>query len=179
MSMFFVSVNAFADDALMNNLSLPNACNENILGVSSGVTDMIPNFELDVYVCDPGYYLPADGIRCEICPNNNYCVGGAFSYNATTAQGIHECPNFWLSPAGMHELGSCGRLLHVGNDVVYLRSQKVTTPSLNFRIGDDVFYANMTTVRTKMNKDSEHYFHARKENDEYYICDDTTCYQGE
>ena len=171
----FVSVSAFADNGLLNNVSLPSGCNTGNLGASSGVVQMIPNFEISTYVCNPGYYLPADGVECEICPNNNYCVGGAFAYNTAVSQGIHECPNFWLSPEGMHELGSCGRILHIGNETVYVKSTKQTTPSLNVQIGNDTFYANMTEARTLMNKDSERYLRVQWGNNDYYVCDDTTC----
>ena len=40
-----------------------------------------------------------------------------------------------------------------------------------------MFYANMTSAPTRMNRDSEHYFKTVYNNEIYYICDDTICVQ--
>jgi len=52
--------------------------------------------------------------------------------------------------AGADESGDCGRILHVGANHLYLRSDKKTTPSLNVKIGDTVFYGNMATSNVNM-----------------------------
>ena len=134
------------------------------------------DFTPNEYTCNAGYYLPANGIECISCPSGSACVGGTYSFNETTDQGIQSCATGTFAPTGS---AVCyPHRLHVGNDVVYLKSTKQTTPSLNLRIGGDVFYANMTTVRTKMNKDSSHYLHVKTaDNVHYYVCDDTTCPQ--
>lgn len=123
--------------------------------------------------CSSGYYLPANIDECTLCPSGNACVGGTYSFNETLAQGIQNCANGTFAPSGS---AVCyPHILHVGDSNVYLKSTKQTTPSLNIKIGNDVFYANMTTERTRMNKDSSRYFRARWGNNDYYICDDTTC----
>jgi hypothetical protein len=71
--------------------------------------------------------------------------------------------------------------MHVGDDIIYLRSTKLTTPSLNIDINQDGvadFFANMTKTRTTMNKDSIHYFPVDWDNNNYYVCDDTTYVGG-
>ena len=133
----------------------------------------IATYQINSYNCNVGYYLPADGIECVICPMNNICIGGTFTYNETTDQGIEPCPNGYFSPAGSDSV-CYPHILHVGDSNIYLRSTKLTTPSLNIKIGNDVFYANMTTERTRMNKDSSHYLHVKTaDNVHYYVCDDT------
>jgi len=124
-------------------------------------------------VCDAGAYLPQHWYQCELCPINNYCIGGTYTFNETTDQGIQSCASGTFSPTGS---AVCyPHILHVGDSNVYLKSTKQTTPSFNVKIGNDIFYANMTTVPTKMNKDSSRYFRAQWDNNSYYICDDTTC----
>ena len=132
-------------------------------------------FAPNEYTCNAGYYLPADETECAECPSGSYCVGGTYTFNETTDQGIVACEGTF-APTGS---AVCyPHILHVGDSNVYLRSTKLTTPSLNLRIGNDIFYANMTTVRTKMNKDSSHYLHVKTaDNVHYYVCDDTTCPQ--
>lgn len=150
-----VSADAFADTGLLENLSIPNGCVIANIDVTSGESILEPTWQINTYVCQPGYYLPKDGEDCIKCPADNYCTGGAWTYNPKISQGITECPNNWYSPAGMSELGSCGRILHVGDDVIYLRSEKKTVPSLNVKIGDDIFYGNMTESDIIMHSGTE------------------------
>ena len=92
--------------------------------------------------CMPGYYLPANSTSCAQCPRNSYCVGGEF--DATTADvGIMPCPNNTYSPAGSDSSDDCGRILHIGEYILYLRTAKLTTPSLNVQIGNTVYYGDM------------------------------------
>lgn len=170
---FVCCANAFAETLLSNNATIPGACNVETLGIYSGTANAIPHFEPATYVCDAGYYLPADATECVVCPINNYCVGGAFQYNTNIPQGIMNCPNQWLSPAGMHELESCGHILHIGDAYVYLRSVKKTTPALNVKIGDNVFFGNMTTADVSMNINTERKLKAKVNDIIYSIHDDT------
>ena len=129
------------------------------------------------HTCSAGYYLPANVDACTICPTNSICSGGTYSFNETTDQGIQSCASGTFSPTGS---AVCyPHIFHVGDDVMYVKSTKQTTPSFNIQIGNERFYINMTTTRTKMNKDSNRYFHAQWGNNDYYICDDTTCPGGE
>ncbi len=125
--------------------------------------------------CSIGYYLPANANACSICPINNICSGGTYTPGANN-QGITACASGTFAPTGS---AVCyPHLFHVGNlGVMYMKSTKRTTPSFNARIGNDIFYINMTTTRTKMNKDSDHYFHVDWGDNHYYVCDDTTCPQ--
>ena len=109
--------------------------------------------------CDAGYYSP-------VVPNaqydemwymnystvvNNLCApvesgywSGADSLTRTACEtGLVTCG------AGLcaNEAGDCGRKLHAGNNVIYLRSQKRTgvSPLLHLKVGDKMFYGNMST----------------------------------
>ena len=139
-------------------------------------TYLLADFTPNEHTCLSGYYLPANVDECTICPTNSICSGGTYSFNETLAQGIQSCANGTFAPSGS---AVCyPHILHVGDSIVYLKSTKQTTPSLNLRIGGDVFYANMTTERTRMSKDSSHYLHIKTaDNVHYYVCDDTTCPQ--
>lgn len=149
----------------------PITQNQNKLCSVNFVT-MKATFAPKEYNCNPGYYLPADAITCVQCPSNSACSGGTYSFNETTAQGIVACDAGTYSPTGS---AVCYQhILHVGDNNIYLRDNKLTVPSLNIQIGNDIFYANMTTVPTYMNKDSSHYLHIQYEGDDYYVCDDTT-----
>ena len=132
---------------------MTNMCATNILH------ELIAIFTPNVHTCTPGYYLPANIDVCTICPQNSFCSGGTFTFNETLDQGIFP------------------HILHVGNDIIYLKSEKQTTPSLNIKIGNDVFYAHMTQNQTYMNNASEHYLKIQYDNNLYYVCDDTTCPQ--
>ena len=128
-------------------------------------------FTINSYNCIPGYYLPADTEGCVICPAGSYCVGGTYTFNETTAQGIETCPSETISYAGAP---ACfPHVLHIGNEMVYLSATKRTTPSLNVAYGNDVFYANMTTTRTVMTAGSSHYLKTIYNNAVYYMCDDS------
>ena len=130
-------------------------------------------YESTPQTCVAGEYLPRYYDSCATCPSGSACIGGTYSFDETTDQGIVACSSGTFAPTG--STVCYPHILHVGNDNIYLKSTKQTTPSLNIRIGNDVFYANMTTVRTRMNKDSIHYFHVQWENHDYYVCDDTMC----
>ena len=47
---------------------------------------------------------------------------------------------------GANDAGDCGRILHAGENKIYLRSEKRTEPSLNIRVDDVTYYGNMSTT---------------------------------
>lgn len=151
---------------LQENDYMNNACGRNF-------PDFFAVYELNVHTCTQGYYLPANVDECTMCPQNNICPGGEYTFNETTNQGIESCP----SGTPFAPMGSAvcyPHRLHIGDDVIYLKSTKLTTPSLNVGMDDGIFYANMTTTPTVMNSDTEHYLKMNIDGVIYYVCDDTS-----
>ena len=75
----FLPINFIYGDVIYNDNVL-NGC------VYSGNINAL--FEIDVYTCGNGYFLPANYDHCVSCPNNSVCNGGTFTFNETTSQGI-------------------------------------------------------------------------------------------
>ena len=155
---------AIKQSGYINN-NLNNLCSTNAPHELFAV--MTPN----EHTCRPGYYLPANVDSCTICPQDSYCTGGTYTFNETTNQGIEQCAN-GRAPAGSSVCYE--HILHIGDDVIYLKSNKLTTPSLNVGMDDGIFYANMTTTPTPMNSATEHYLKIEYDGVIYYVCDDTT-----
>ena len=96
--------------------------------------------------CAAGEYLPAATTVCEVCPVNNYCSGGTYNYNANAPQGMNACPVAHpYAPVGMWQSSQCGRILHVGTDMLYLHQSPANpTPHRLFaRVGSAVYSANV------------------------------------
>jgi len=91
------------DSIFYNTGSLATTC-------PSGMTQYITGYEdywsghvscVDANLtCSAGNYLPAHGYECVACPAGSYCVGGQYTYNATTDQGINACAANYTSPTG-------------------------------------------------------------------------------
>ena len=156
---------------------ITNGCKIDLVGAANNTAYITPVFTPNIHTCTPGYYLPANVDECVPCTQNNKCIGGTYTFNETLTQGIEQCANNTFAPTGS---AVCyPHILHVGNDNIYLKQTKQTTPSLNIRVGNDIFYANMTTVQTYMSANSEHYFKTVYNNEIYYVCDDTMCGNAE
>lgn len=64
-------------------------------------------YQINEYTCVAGQYLPANSDVCATCTANSYCVGGTYTYNASTAQGIVACDSGLTSPAGSSSASDC------------------------------------------------------------------------
>lgn len=153
--------------------NVSNACSSNFGHELNAV------FEPNQYTCQPGYYLPANIDECTICPNDNYCVGGTYTFNETTPQGIEPCPDAHpFAPVGMWTQSQCGRKLHVGDDVLYLHQVPATPTArrLYVRFNDVVYSANATEVAiapTTMSEYAKRALHVIIDGVEYLIHDDS------
>lgn len=177
----FISTNAFADAGVVvsnefpsDKLMLENHIYKNAaffenLGVYSGTINAIAIYENTPSFCDAGYYLPENTNECVMCDENHYCVGGE---NAIK----QKCPDSLVAPIGAKTSGECGRIMHMGDDIIYLTRDKQTTPALAVQIGNDVYYAKMAPVNDgvkPMNKNTANSFKTELHDIEYYIYDNT------
>ena len=143
---------------------------------SVGYADFGAKFEINTYTCDAGYYLPADALDCVLCPANSYCGGGTYTFNETVTQGIVSCGAGLYTPAGMSSANQCGRILHIGENVVYLHSTKKTTPALHVDIDNDGvadYFGNMTTLDVPMTRGTERKLKLQYDGVTYSVYDDS------
>ena len=160
--------------------SIPNNTMNNICADNFPV-DLLAIYEPNVHTCSAGYYLPANTDECRPCLKDNKCIGGTYSFNKTTAQGIEPCPlNAPHAPAGSSVCYP--HIMHLSNerpnDIIYLKSTATTSPALNIDMNNDGIadvFANMTTTQTHMTSISEHYLKIMVNGVLYYVCDDTSC----
>ena len=133
----------------------------------------------NAHECSRGYYMPANTDGCVVCPENNYCPGGIYTFNETITQGITACPDGMFAPVGMWNESQCGRRLHIDDDVLYLHKSPAMPNEhrLYARIGNDIYSANATPVSEKsdlkMSANSERTLHVKIDGIEYLIHDDS------
>ncbi|MBO4672378.1 MAG: hypothetical protein J5608_01860, partial [Alphaproteobacteria bacterium] len=121
---------------------------------------------------DAGKYVAVANNNQTTCPVNNYCPANVQVYYGQTSTPT-ACATGLYAPAGMWELAQCGHILHIGDQSMYLRSTKQTTPSLNAKIGDAVFYGNMTTSDVPMTNGTTKKLKLRYNDTTYSVYDDT------
>ena len=156
------------------------ACPDN--KTSPAGSDDVSDCTVAGVTCAAGYYLPANAIACETCPANSYCVGGTHSPSDTVPQGIMSCAAGLYSPAGAGESAQCGRILHIGDDIMYLRSDKITSPALHVDVDHDGiadYFGNMTTADVVMHAGSERKFKVKYGDTIYSVYDDTVTLPAE
>ena len=141
-------------------------------------TNIIPGnsiFIINEYDCDPGEYVPANNDGCVVCPANSYCPGGHYVFNETLDQGITACAAGLYAPTGMWESAQCGHILHIGENVLYLRSTKKTPHALHFAVGGNggLFFANATTAGVPMHAGTNRQLKIKFNDVIYSIYDDT------
>lgn len=101
--------------------------------------------------CPGGYYLAAanDATCSEVGPGY-WAAEKIVNYGGTSTR--TECASGLTTigyGAGADEAADCGRVLHFGNDTLYLRSVKKTDHALHVGINGTVFYGNMGTDLSK------------------------------
>lgn len=169
--------NEFPSDKLMleNTIYKNSAVFEN-LGVYEGEIIATAVYDYDSYHCDAGYYLPKDASECVICEKDSFCGGGDFAYNETEAQGIESCPENTNSIAGATSADECGKLLHVGEDVMYLTTKQQTHPAFAIQKDGITYYAKMSPAengKKPLNKNTTRSMKVLYNNIEYYVYDNT------
>ena len=168
-------------------------CGGNTYSDKEAATECTPC--LDNYVITSGASHNSASL-CELaCPGGSYvpyansttCANVGVGYYAganTTSQG--EVGRRYACPAGMttigyglgaDEAGDCGRILHVGDNKLYLRSGKKTTPSLNVLVDGTKFYGNMSTADKTLTSGVDESLRIKNGNTTYSVYDDMVDYK--
>lgn len=105
--------------------------------------------------CPGGYYLEQYGdTECTPAGVGNWIPASTYSWDNELGA-VNECPEgettIGYGP-GADEDGDCGRKFHVGANILYLRSEKRTTPSLNVLVDGKQYYGNMSEYTSGMTK---------------------------
>ena len=117
--------------------------------------------------CLEGYTSEEAGTDSSSC--KIYCAGGSYLANVNDTICSNVGIGYWAAESvvsqgevgvrnpcsdgmttigfgtGADEMWDCGRILHIGDNKIYLRSKSKTTPSLNVRIDGTTYYGNMST----------------------------------
>ena len=98
--------------------------------------------------CGAGEYVAVAAGVCENVGAGYYGIGGIVPQGSISAnRGQCVAPLTTIGYGfGANEADDCGRKLHAGSEVIYLRSAPRTSPALNVRVGDDIFYGAMSTA---------------------------------
>ena len=124
--------------------------------------------------CGPGQSVETAGNACANVGAGNWCAGGTVAQNATlkkTACGTGLTTIGYGT--GADEVGDCGHKFHAGDAVLYLRSTKKTTPSLNVKINGTTFYGNMSLVQHNMSDGTTRKLRVKNDDGAYYVFDDS------
>ena len=113
--------------------------------------------------CQPGYYSSQDSGECTICEENHYCIGGE---NST----MKSCPPGLVAPVGTVSANECGKIMRIGENVLYLTQKQQTTPALAVKIDDKIYYAKTTPV-SQIEQPTKHFLRTRIDGIEYSIHD--------
>lgn len=95
-----------------------------------------------------------NGYSVQLCPSGEYSEAHYVTMSSSSpSSGCSVCPDYApFSPTGAEGVAACGRLLHIGDSTLYLRSGKKTIPSLNILIDGKQFYGNLSTSITSQFK---------------------------
>ena len=125
--------------------------------------------------CAGGYYIrTANDTECSAVGAGHWAAG------AWTIQG--QAGSYTNCAAGLttigygvgaDEAGDCGRVLHVGANHIYLRSDRKTDKTLNVKIGGTVLYGNMANAEVNMSNNVDHSLKIKVGNTTYSVYDDS------
>ncbi len=127
-----------------------------------------------ITTCIGGQCVPVARAACANVGAGGWSSGGNVPQGNTLACNV--CPSGEMTigyGVGANESGDCGRVLHVGDSQLYLRSDRKTEHTLNFKIGDKIYYANMSTDNIGMSHGATKALKLRFNNTTYSAYDDS------
>jgi hypothetical protein len=96
--------------------------------------------------CGPGQYVATAGSACVNVGAGYYATGGTVAQGGTSSRSQCTSPLTTIGyGTGANEAEDCGRKLHAGANVIYLRSAERSSPSLRVKVGDTTFYGALST----------------------------------
>ncbi len=139
--------------------------------------ELVRHYEQDkLRFADNGLTMLDYGTKCDTCPENSYCPAKTYNFGDDAVATKTQCPDGTFSPAGMWEVAQCGHILHIGDNKMYLRATKKTTPALNFDFNNDGtpdWFGNMTIMDVPMNINTDKKLKLEFDNVTYSAYDDT------
>lgn len=119
--------------ALINE-NITDGCDDSIIRPNNRHSEITAIFAANEYTCANGYFLPANGIACDPCPNGFTCTGGTYTFNEFLSQGISGNPTIQqnvqhLCSANMNQAYSI-------NHVVLVAQFEPNTVNLEFDDGN-------------------------------------------
>ena len=123
-----------------------------------------------------GSGLPVTGGQCTNVGNGYYAPASVINYGSTGTRNACAAGLTTIGYGhGADSANDCGHEFHIGEHVVYMRSNKETTPSLNMRsTNGDMFYISLSKTDHNLSK-----FHMRGDNNVQYTAYDDSLYYGE
>jgi len=180
-----------AGNVVMNGYGKCNSCVNGYTITGNEATDHDNSNDCKV-TCGPGRAVQTANAACTAVGITHWAPGGTVSQGSTSGNigtcgqmtgidGVAKQLKTTGDGVGANEAGDCGLALHVGTDVLRLRSSKKTTPSLNFNYtgtsGADLFL-NLSTNASPLPTTNQN-FKMNYSGSTYYACDDTTCVEDE
>lgn len=107
---------------------------------TTGFTTVIEHYMISAdSACPSGYSPVGQATDCPTVIPESSC---------TAISRCLDCASGLFSPAGSDEAADCGHILHFGNNQVYLRSARKTSPSFYVSVGGTEFYGNLKCFGT-------------------------------
>lgn len=124
--------------------------------------------------CTVGQCVATARAACANVGTTGWATGGIVSQGNTLACNV--CPS-GTSTCGYgacaDEVTDCGHVLRVGENQLYLRSDRKTDRTLNVKIGDNIYYANMSPANLNMSNGVNKSFKIKIGNTIYSVYDDS------
>ncbi len=124
--------------------------------------------------CTVGQCVATARAACANVGTTGWAIGGIVSQGNTLACNV--CPS-GTSTCGYgacaDEVTDCGHVLRVGENQLYLRSDRKTDRTLNVKIGNNIYYANMSPANLNMSNGVNKSFKIKIGNTIYSVYDDS------
>lgn len=124
--------------------------------------------------CSAGQCVATARAACANVGVGGWATGGVVSQGSTLA--CNACPTGLTTVGygtGADEADDCGRVLHLGENHMYLRGASKTNPSLHVKVGDTVFYGNMSTSLKNMSDNINKKLRLKYNDTTYSVYDDS------